>query len=93
MLPILLLLVPPLHYREVKCCSNFRRWCRRYAADFPAVGSAITLRLGVMLPILQLEPPFLHYREGICCSNFRRWYRRYAADFTAVGAAFTLPRG
>ena len=40
MLPISLLLVPPLHYREVKCCTNFRRWCRRYAADFTAVGAA-----------------------------------------------------
>ena len=46
MLPILLLLVPPLHYGEVKCCPNFRRWCRRYAADFTAVGAAFTLRRG-----------------------------------------------
>ena len=43
MLPISLLLVPPLHYREVKCCPDFRRWCRRYAADFTAVGAAFTL--------------------------------------------------
>ena len=50
MLPILLLLVPPLHYGEVKCCPNFRRWCRHYAADFTAVGAAFTLRLGSMLP-------------------------------------------
>ena len=28
---------------------EFRRWCRRYAADFTAVGAAITLRLGPML--------------------------------------------
>ena len=40
MLPILLLLVPPLHYGEVKCCTNFRRWCRRHAADITAVGAA-----------------------------------------------------
>ena len=71
MLPILLLLVPPLHYREVKCCPIFRRWCRRYAAYFTAVGAALytTVRViaaqifavdvGVMLPILLLlEPPF-----------------------------------
>ena len=43
MLPISLLLVPPLHYREVKCCPNLRRWCRRYAAGFTAVGAAIAL--------------------------------------------------
>ena len=41
MLPILLLLVPPLHCGEVKCCPNVRRWCRRYAADFTAVGAAL----------------------------------------------------
>ena len=46
MLPISLMLVPPLHYREVKCCPNFRRWCRRYAADFTAVGAAFTLPRG-----------------------------------------------
>ena len=40
MLPISLLLVPPLHYRDVKFCPNFRRWCRRYAVDFSAVGAA-----------------------------------------------------
>ena len=28
---------------------NFRRWCRRYAADFTAVGAAITLLLGPVL--------------------------------------------
>ena len=49
MLPISLLLVLPLHYREVKCCPNLRRWCRRYAADFTAVGAAITLPLGPTL--------------------------------------------
>ena len=31
-LPILLLLVPPLIYGELKCCSNFLRGRRRYAA-------------------------------------------------------------
>ena len=40
MLPILLLLVPLLHYGLGRCCPNFRRWCRRYAADFTAVGVA-----------------------------------------------------
>ena len=49
-LPILLLLVLLLHYGEGKCCPNFHRWYRRYAADFTAVGAAITLRLGSTLP-------------------------------------------
>ena len=43
-LPILLLLVLLLHYGEGKCCSNFRRGCRRYATHFTAMG------VGVMLP-------------------------------------------
>ena len=55
MLPILLLLVPLLHYGEGQCCPNFRRWSRRYAARFTAVG------VGVTLPILLLLVPFLHY--------------------------------
>ena len=42
MVSMLLLLEPPLHYGEVKCCPNFNRWCRRYAADFTAVGAAFT---------------------------------------------------
>ena len=46
MLPVLLLLVLLLHYREVKRCPNFRRWYRRYAADFTAVGAAFTLPRG-----------------------------------------------
>ena len=50
MLPILLLLVLLLHHGYGLCCPNFRRWCRRYTADFTAVGAAITLRLGLMLP-------------------------------------------
>ena len=71
MLPILLQLEPPFHLGEVKCCPNFNRWCRRYAAHFTAVGAALytTVRVnaaqifvvgvGVMLPILLLfEPPF-----------------------------------
>ena len=71
MLPIVLLLVPPLHYREVKCCPIFRRWCRRYAAHFTAVGAALctTVRVNaaqifavgvgvVLLILLLLEPPF-----------------------------------
>ena len=49
-LPILLLLVLLLHYDEGKCCPNFRRWCRRYATDFTAVGAAITQRVGRTLP-------------------------------------------
>ena len=43
MLPILLLLVPLLHYGEGQCCPNFRRWSRRYAAHFTAVGVGVTL--------------------------------------------------
>ena len=30
--------------------AEFRRWCRRYAADFTAIGAAITLWLGHTLP-------------------------------------------
>ena len=48
-MPFLLLLVLLLHYGEDKCCSNFRRWCRRYVAVFTAVGAAITLWRGQML--------------------------------------------
>ena len=44
--PILLQLVLLLHYGWGLRWPNFRRWCRRYAADFTAVGAAITLRLG-----------------------------------------------
>ena len=46
MLPILLVLVLLLYYGLALRCSNFRRCCRRYAADFTAVGAAITQRLG-----------------------------------------------
>ena len=49
MLPILLLLVLLLHYGLGLCCPNFPRWCKRYAADFAAVGAPITLRLGLTL--------------------------------------------
>ena len=49
MLPILLLLVPLLHYGEGLRWPNFPRWCRRYAAHFTAVGAAFTLRIGSML--------------------------------------------
>ena len=49
MLPILLLLVSLLHYGWGLRWPNFRRWCRHYAADFTAVGAAITLRLGLTL--------------------------------------------
>ena len=45
-MPFLLLLVVLLHYGEGKCCLNFRRWCRRDATVFTAVGAAITLRRG-----------------------------------------------
>ena len=42
-LPILLLLVLLLHHGEGTCCSNFRRWCRRYATHFTAVEVGVTL--------------------------------------------------
>ena len=48
-MPFFLLLMLLLHYGEGKCCSNFRRWCRRYDAVFTAVDAAITLRRGQML--------------------------------------------
>ena len=47
MLPILRLLELLLHYGEIKCCSNFRpvcrRYARRYAAHFTAVDVGVTL--------------------------------------------------
>ena len=70
----------------------FRRWCRRYAAGFTAVGAVITPWVGVMLPILLLLEPPLHYGEGKRCSKFRRGCRRYAAHFTAVGVGVALPK-
>ena len=82
MLPVLLLVVRLLHYREGRCCRNFTRWCRRYAACFTAVGAPFTLRrgsmqpeffavgVGVVLPILLLLVPPLHYGEVKCCQIF-----------------------
>ena len=64
MVSMLLLLEPPLHYGEGKCCPFFSCLCRRYAAHFTAVGADFysTTRVkavrisadgvGVMLPIL-----------------------------------------
>ena len=78
MLPISLQLVPPLHYREVKCCPNFRRVGVRHSdAVFTAVGAAITLRRGQMRPKVS---PLVYGR-------------RYDAVFTAADAAITLRRG
>ena len=48
-LPFLLLLVLLLHYGVGKCCSNFRRWCRRCVTVFTAVDAAITHWRGQML--------------------------------------------
>ena len=75
MLPILLLLVPLLHYGEGKCCPFFTRWCRRYFAHFTAVGTTLYAKAKVnaarfsavgvrsMLPIsLLLVPPFTQRR-------------------------------
>ena len=53
MLPILLVLVLLLYYGSALRCPKFRRWCRRYAADFTAIGAAITLRLGLRCPIFR----------------------------------------
>ena len=50
MLPILLVLVLLLYYGSALRCPKFRRWCRRYAVDFTAIGAAITLWLGHTLP-------------------------------------------
>ena len=49
MLPIFLLFVPLLHYGWGLRWPHFRRLCRRYAAQFTAVGAAITLLLGPTL--------------------------------------------
>ena len=76
MLPISLLLEQPLHYGEVKCCPNFNRWCRRYAAHFTAVGAAfyttarvsaacfLPVGVGVVLPISMLLVPPFRLRRG-----------------------------
>ena len=73
MLPFLLLLVLLLHYGEGKCCSNFRRWCRRYDAVFTAVDAAITLWRGRMLL------KFSQLVSALCYPFFCRGCRRYAA--------------
>ena len=78
----------------------FSRWCRRYAANFTAVGAAFytTARVNaarfsgvgvdvMLLILLLLVRPFT-LRRGKCCAFLSRWCRRYAAHFTAVGAAF-----
>ena len=73
MLPIFLLLLLLLHYGWGLCCPNFRRWCRRYVADFTAVvdcyyttgrvyaAQLFPVGVGVMLPILLLLVLLLHY--------------------------------
>ena len=50
MLPILLLLLLLLHYGWGLRFRNFALWCKQYAADYTAVGAAITLPVGSMLP-------------------------------------------
>ena len=91
MLPVLLLLVLLLHYREVKRCPSFRRWCRRYAADFTAVGAAITVQVGSMLP--QFSPLV----QALCSRFYRCWCcyyttgRVYAAQIFPVGVGVMLP--
>ena len=49
MLPISLLLVLPLHYRELNAARIFAVGVGVMPPYFTAVGAAITLRLGVML--------------------------------------------
>ena len=72
MLPILLLLVFHFTLRSEQTLPVFvSRWCRRYTADFSAVGAAFcptarvnatrfsAVGVGVVLPILSLlVPPF-----------------------------------
>ena len=77
MLPILLLLMPLLHY------GLGLRWPK----NIFAVG------VGVMLPSVLLLVPLLHYGWGRRWPNFRCWCRRYAANGTAVGAAIAQRLG
>ena len=87
MLPILLLLMPPLHYGEGQCCPNFRRWCRRYAAQILAVG------VGVPLPktVWYLARTFTQLSDG----NFVSFCGTNTLLLLVVGApqhSFCLPR-
>ena len=93
MVPVLLLLEPPLHYGEVKCCLFYCCWSRPYTTARVNAAQILTVGVGVMVPILLLLEPPLHYGEVKCCTNFNRWCRRYGTRFTAVGAVFTLRRG
>ena len=73
--------------------------CRRYAAHFSAVGSALyttsgvnaarflAVGVGVMLPILLLLAPPFTRRRRLMLPVFGRWCRRHAAHFTTVGVA------
>ena len=92
MLPISLLLVPPLHYREVKCCPNFRRWCRRYAADFTAVGAALLhYREGLCCPNFRrwCRRYAADFTAVGCCYYSTGWV--YAAEILPVGGGGMLP--
>ena len=76
MLPILLPLVTPLTLRLGYVLPVFGHWCRRYAAHFTAVGTALdttarvnaarfsAVGVGVMLAILLLLVPPLTLRLG-----------------------------
>ena len=87
MLPILLLLMPPLHYGEGQCCPNFRRWCRRYASRILAVGVAVPLPKMV----LYLTRTFTQLSDG----NFVSFCGTNTLLLLLVGAPrhyFCLPR-
>ena len=92
LLPILLLLEPPLHYGEGKCCSKFRCGGRRYAANFTAVGVGVTLPkifcwyLARIRTFTQLCCPFY-----CCWCRFNTTDRVHAGQIFAVGVGVMLP--
>ena len=103
-MPFLLLLVLLLHYGEGKCCSNFRRWCRRCDAVLLLLMLLLHYGEGKCCPNFRRWCRRYHaaftgadaaitLRRGQMLQNFRRWCRHSDAVFTAVGAALTLRRG
>ena len=84
----LLLLEPPLHYGEGKCCSKFRRWGRRYAAHFTAVGAGVTLpkMFGWYLARIRTF-------TQLCCPFYSCWCRFYTTDRVHAGQIFGVGVG
>ena len=70
---------------------KFSRWCRRYAADFTAVGAAITLPVGSMLPQYSPLVQALCSRFYCCWCCYYTTGRVYAAQTFPVGVGVMLP--